>query len=180
MRVLVTGGSGRFAEWVVKALRPDHDLVLFSRTPPPEDRADLPWIQGDLNNLEDCRRAVEGVEAIQHLGAVPSPSDHPLERLNRQRAGQVLPPLDATMHTNIMGTYYLLQAAVQAEVATVNILEAEYRFLNFKPFWITANDDRVCEICGPRHMKEIEGEDFPPAHVNCRCEVFYDMKVDKP
>jgi len=72
------------------------------------------------------------------------------------------------------------RAAVQAEVATVNILEAEYRFLNFKPFWITANDDRVCEICGPRHMKEIDGEDFPPAHVNCRCEVFYDMKVDKP
>lgn len=72
------------------------------------------------------------------------------------------------------------RAAVQAEVSTVNILEAEYRFLNFKPFWITANDDRVCDICGPRHMKEIEGEDFPPAHVNCRCEVFYDMKVDKP
>jgi SPP1 gp7 family putative phage head morphogenesis protein len=38
--------------------------------------------------------------------------------------------------------------------------------------WSTANDDLVCEICGPR-----EGQLFPlnqmalmlPAHVNCRC-----------
>jgi hypothetical protein len=71
------------------------------------------------------------------------------------------------------------RAAVQAEVATVNVLEAEYPNLHFKPIWITANDDRVCDICGPMHEKVIEGEDFPPAHVNCRCEVMYDMVVDK-
>lgn len=71
------------------------------------------------------------------------------------------------------------RAAVQAEVATVNVLEAEYQFLHFKPVWITANDDRVCDICEPKDGKVIEGEDFPPAHVNCRCEVMYDMVVDK-
>ena len=71
------------------------------------------------------------------------------------------------------------RAAVQAEVATVNVLEAEYQFLHFKPYWITANDDRVCDICEPRDGKVIEGDDFPPAHVNCRCEVMYDMAVDQ-
>ena len=38
--------------------------------------------------------------------------------------------------------------------------------------WMTANDERVCELCGPN-----EGKQFPlselsnliPAHVNCRC-----------
>lgn len=71
------------------------------------------------------------------------------------------------------------RAAVQAEVATVNVLEAEYSNLHFKPYWITANDDSVCDICGPKNEKVIEGDDFPPAHVNCRCEVMYDMAVDK-
>jgi UDP-glucose 4-epimerase len=118
-RVLVTGGSGHFADFMVKELRGRCDLVLFSRTKPPENRADLPWIQGDLNVYEDCVRAVEGIDYIQHLGAVPGPSDHP--QIVAQRKAQGLPerPLDATMHTNIMGTYYLLMAAVKAGVKSV-------------------------------------------------------------
>jgi nucleoside-diphosphate-sugar epimerase len=70
MKVLVTGAAGRFAGFVVKALRGRHDIVLTSRTPVPEDRADLPWIQGDLTNWEDCVKVVKGVDAIQALGAV--------------------------------------------------------------------------------------------------------------
>ena len=41
------------------------------------------------------------------------------ERASRERSGLNLPPLDATLHTNIMGTYYLLQAAVRAGVDTI-------------------------------------------------------------
>lgn len=119
MKVLITGASGRLAEWIVKSLRDEFELVLFSRTPPPQDRSDLHWIRGDLNSLDDCRRAVEGVQAIQHLGAVPWPSDHPTQRANREETGAPVPPLDATIHTNIMGTYYLMQAAVDAGVETV-------------------------------------------------------------
>ncbi len=119
MKVLITGASGRFAQYMVKELRDRYELVLFSRKPLPQDRAGLPWVQGDLNLLEDCRRAVEGVDAIQHLGAVPWPSDHPRLRPARQASGRQVPELDATMHTNLMGTYYLLMAAVQAGVGTV-------------------------------------------------------------
>ena len=119
MRVLITGASGRFAEYMVRELRGRHELVLFSRTRPPADRADLPWIQGDLNDFEDCRRAVAGIDAIQHLGAVPYPTDHPTLRAQREAAGEGVPPLEATMHTNIMGTYYLMQAAVRTGVGIV-------------------------------------------------------------
>lgn len=65
-------------------------------------------------------------------------------------------------------------AATQSELATVNYLEATYPSLHFKGIWITANDDRVCDICGPKHGKEITDGDYPPAHVNCRCEVEYE------
>ncbi len=119
MKVLVTGASGRFAEYMVKALRGDYEIVLFARRQPPEDRADLPWIQGDLNNYEDCLRAVQGVDAIQHLGAVPWPSDDPRSRERVQAMGRELPPWDATMRTNIIGTYYLMRAAVEVGVKTV-------------------------------------------------------------
>ncbi|HHX65182.1 MAG TPA: NAD(P)-dependent oxidoreductase, partial [Chloroflexi bacterium] len=118
-KVLVTGASGRFAEYVVKSLRDDYELVLFSRSPLPEDRADLPWVQGDLNDFEACRRAVEGIDVIQHLGAVPWPSDNPAARARVAERGRELPPFDATMRTNIMGTYYLMRAAVEAGVQTV-------------------------------------------------------------
>jgi UDP-glucose 4-epimerase len=115
-KVLITGGSGKFAGFMVDALRGRYDLVLFSRTRPPGDRADLPWIEGDLNVFEDCQRAVEGVDLIQHLGAVPNPSDHPEIRAARRSHGLPELPFQATMHTNIMCTYYLLLAAVQAGV----------------------------------------------------------------
>ena len=119
MKVLITGASGRFGPFMAAALRGDYDLVLSSRTAPPAALGDIPWLQGDLNVFDDCRRAVEGVQAIMHLGAVPSPSDHPALRARREAEGQPQPPLDATMHTNIMGTYYLLMAAVEAGVHTV-------------------------------------------------------------
>ena len=117
MKVLITGGSGRLAEYVVRELEKDYELVLFSRSHPPEDRSHLTWIQGDLSSFQDCQRAVEGVQAIQHLGAVPYPVDHPQIRA---RSGQrEIPTFDMTMRTNIMGTYYLMRAAVQAGVKVV-------------------------------------------------------------
>lgn len=70
-------------------------------------------------------------------------------------------------------------AATQSELAMVNYLETTYPSVHFVGYWITANDDRVCDICGPRHGKRIDDGDYPPAHVNCRCEVAYDLAVDK-
>jgi hypothetical protein len=51
--------------------------------------------------------------------------------------------------------------------------------------WITAADERVCEICGPMDGRSAPvGEKFktsagkvwtPPTHVNCRCDVVLDL-----
>lgn len=45
--------------------------------------------------------------------------------------------------------------------------------------WLTANDDIVCEICAPRHLK-LRGDgwtDPKAAHVNCRCTVVNEVVV---
>jgi len=120
MNVLVTGASGFLAGYVVKEFA-DHDLLLTSRTRPPDDRAHLPWVQGDLNSFEDCQRAIAECDpkVILHVGAVPFPSDHPEVRKRVEAMGRKLPPVDATMRTNILGTYHLMQAAAQAQVKAV-------------------------------------------------------------
>lgn len=39
--------------------------------------------------------------------------------------------------------------------------------------WVTDNDELVCPVCEPRHMREQgDGWESPePAHVNCRCDI---------
>jgi nucleoside-diphosphate-sugar epimerase len=55
-------------------------------------------------------RAMEGgFDAVQHLAAQAWPTDHPNQRASAEERGI---PLDTTMRSNVMGTYYLLQAAV--------------------------------------------------------------------
>ena len=115
MKVLVTGASGSFGPFAVAELESaGHELVLMSRTRPAA--ADCwPWVQGDIANHEDCLKATEGeIEAIQHIAASPYPTDHPH---TRKRAAVRGVPFDETMRTNIMGTYYLLQAAVERKIA---------------------------------------------------------------
>ncbi len=116
MKVLITGASGRLGTYLIRELAEKQTLVLMSRRQPPDEFSKLPFIQGDLNNFEDCQRAVEGVDAIQHLGAQPGPVDHPDMRAGAAEKGI---PFDATFKTNMLGTYYLMQAAIEADVKTV-------------------------------------------------------------
>ena len=116
MKVLVTGSSGRLGPHVVRELeRAGHELVLFSRRPLASELSHLPWVEGDIRASEDCLRAVgsERFEAIQHLAAQPWPVDHPHMRGRAEKLGI---PFDATMQSNIMGVYYLLQAALAEDI----------------------------------------------------------------
>jgi nucleoside-diphosphate-sugar epimerase len=67
-------------------------------------------VQGDITVFEDCLRAADmGFDAIQHLAALAWPTDLPDEMKVPDDKGMAF---DATMRTNIMGTYYLLRAAL--------------------------------------------------------------------
>lgn len=70
-------------------------------------------------------------------------------------------------------------AATQSEMAMVNWLEAEFPSMRFSGIWMTAADDRVCDICGPKHGKLITDMEYPPAHINCRCAVEWKAKSNE-
>lgn len=116
MKVLVTGVSGRLGPFVVQDLvSAGHEVVMSSRREPAEEISHLPWVQGDIASFEDCQRmlASGGFDAVQHLAAQPWPVDHPGQQAHAAELGI---PFDATMKSNIMGTYYLLQAALAQDI----------------------------------------------------------------
>jgi nucleoside-diphosphate-sugar epimerase len=115
MKVLVTGASGKLGPFVIRELiDAGHEVVLFSRRPVAEEFSHLPLVLGDINNFEDCRKAMQGgIEAIQHLAAQPWPVDHPQMRDEAQKRGI---PFDATMRSNMLGVYYPLMAAVEKKI----------------------------------------------------------------
>ena len=116
MKILITGASGRLGRYVIRELVNDYELVLSSRHQPPDEFAHLPWLSAELTNFADCQKIVQGVDVIQHLGAQPEPTDHPQMRQSFAHKGI---PFDDTFKANLLGTYYLLQAAVEAQVKTI-------------------------------------------------------------
>ncbi len=116
MKVLITGASGRLGSYVVRDLENDHELVLASRTEPHEEISHHPWVRCDITNFDECQKAVKDVEAVQHLGAQPWPVDHPHMRDKAEEEGI---PFDVTFKSNMLGTYYMLMASVEAGVKTL-------------------------------------------------------------
>ena len=118
--ILITGGNGKLGRIVCEHLeKQGYTVTLFDQFGPAD--AVPPWdgdckaliLKGNLNNLGDCMSAIShsNAEVIIHLAALPHDTDiNPNSRNQVWRRVQRNPE-DTTMKANVMGTYYLLDAA---------------------------------------------------------------------
>ena len=113
MRVLVTGGAGFIGSHLTEALvgkghrvrvLDDFSSGHLENLDAVRDRVEI--VRGDCSNLEVCRRATRGMEAVFHEGAVPSV------------ARSVKDP-ERAHRTNATATLHLLLAARDAGVRRV-------------------------------------------------------------
>ena len=107
---LITGGAGFIGSNIVEHLVEEGEQVRVlddlstgrvENIMPFMDRID--WLQADLNDIEACRHAVDGVDYVLHQAAIAS-----VPR-------SVKDPV-TTSEVNVMGTITLLRAAVDAGV----------------------------------------------------------------
>ena len=92
-RVLVTGASGRVGRHVVGALVDDHEVTVLDLAPPVQD---VPFIEGNVLDLDTVRASMAGQDAVIHLAGID--------------LGVPAEP-EAYFGTNVMGTWNAVQAA---------------------------------------------------------------------
>jgi uronate dehydrogenase len=98
-RVLVTGSTGAIGQPLCRYLiERGHSVRGFARRPTPglDD-----YVVGDLTDRDAVRRAVEGMDAVVHLGAYPNPADF----------------IEVLLGPNVVGLYHVCEAAVEHGVA---------------------------------------------------------------
>jgi hypothetical protein len=83
-----------------------------------------------------------------------------------------LEPYFGPTRAGVIAVTETTRSASEGERALVEQLKEESGIAMI-PIWQTANDEKVCETCGPKDNKEIVDGVFPPEHPNCRCWVVY-------
>lgn len=102
--VLVTGGSGNVGGFVCRDLvRHGYQVTIFDRRPPAR-KGSMGFAEGSILSLADLRPAMDGVDAVVHLAAIPHPAND---------------PPDVVFEVNTMGTHRVLDAAAQSGVGRV-------------------------------------------------------------
>jgi nucleoside-diphosphate-sugar epimerase len=137
MKVVVTGGSGKLGQWVVRELvadtdgRTPHEVTVFDRVPgPAHDR--VRYLGGDVVDLGQVIGAVAGADAVIHLAAV-------------HKHG--IATNDVTYRTNVLGTFNVHEAAwllgIRRVVSTSSeaVLGWDYREREFAPAYLPIDEE---------------------------------------
>ncbi len=101
-RVLITGAAGAIGSCLRDGLRPLVDELVLSDVRAVEPRARERFVPADLADREAVVGAVEGVDAVIHLGGIPT--EVPFEQL---------------VGPNLVGTFNVFEAARLAGVSRV-------------------------------------------------------------
>lgn len=119
MRLLITGAAGRLGSRVTAHLAREHEVIALDISDPPASTPEgVAYIQADLRDAGRVREAVQGCEAVVHLGAIPGPVHYI--------------PSAELYAINVQGTYHVLEAAARAHCRMV-LLASSLCAIGFPP-----------------------------------------------
>ncbi|GGR30081.1 NAD-dependent epimerase/dehydratase family protein [Deinococcus ruber] len=101
-RVLLTGAAGEIGSALREQLRDHYDFILSDMRDIPDLRGDETFRQADLRDPEQVRRAMQGAQAVIHLGGIPDEHTYDMIRA-----------------VNMDGTQHVLAAAHELGVRRV-------------------------------------------------------------
>ncbi len=111
-KVVVTGGSGRLGQFVIRDLLTHGFQVLSLDRVPPREKLCPSWLV-DLRHSGDLFEALKNAYGIVHLGAYQAPN---------------LAPDAETFSNNVSSTYNVLRAAADAKVKKVVLASSTAAF----------------------------------------------------
>jgi nucleoside-diphosphate-sugar epimerase len=120
-KVVVTGGSGRLGQFVIRELLAhDYEVLSLDRVSPREKLC-MTWL-ADLRQAGDLFEALRNAYGIIHLGAYQAPN---------------LAPDGETFSNNVSATYNVLRAAADLGVRKVVLASstAAFGFIYAKKLW---------------------------------------------
>ena len=157
-KIVVTGGSGRLGQHVIRELLDHHyDVLSLDRVEPPAKLCPSSIV--DLTCYEDVRAALKGAGGGVHLGAYQAPG---------------LAPDSETFTNNVTAVYNLLHAAAEIGVRRVVLASstAAFGFLYahkpFLPDYLPLDEKHPCKPQDPYGLSKVVGEriadSFAAAH----------------
>jgi len=120
-KIVVTGGSGRLGQFVIRDLLANGYQVLSLDRVPPQEKLCASWL-ADLRHSGDLFEAMRESYGVIHLGAYQAPN---------------LAPDAETLSNNVSATYNVLRAAADVRVKKVVIASstAAFGFIYAKNLW---------------------------------------------
>jgi len=147
MKIVVTGCSGRFGQYVVRNLTASgYDVLGVDRVADPSIRPS--WVC-DLSRTGDVFEAFAGAEAVVHLAAIPAPN---------------LMPDSLTFNNNASATYNVLKVAADRKIGKLVIASsiAAYGFLYARkmsePKYLPLDEAHPCQPTDSYGLSKVVGE----------------------
>ncbi len=161
-KIVVTGGSGRLGQHVIRELLDHHyDVLSLDRVEPPAKLCPSSII--DLTRYENVRAALKGADGVVHLGAYQAPG---------------LAPDSETFTNNVTAVYNLLHAAAAIGVRRVVLASstAAFGFLYapkpFLPDYLPLDEKHPRKPQDPYGLSKVVGETIADSFVSC-----HDMSI---
>lgn len=161
LKIVVTGGSGKLARYLVPKLILEHEALLFDKQPP--DQNPFLFTQGDITDMDKLNKAFQGAKAVIHLAALRSRYNHlPME----------------VMESNTKGTFCVLEAARSREVKKIifassdAVLGMAQSKTEFPPEYLPIDEKHPLKPQDPYGISKFLGE-----RMCCYYAIGYDMDI---